>query len=432
MNQAAGSKQSARFSRMFLVTIGTALLIGIPFATAQETDTLAAPKKTTPQEKETPEEKAVGQKARELEALEMKARAEKNRLYQLRITAEEQAKEISRDIVIDEEGIVLNGKKYHYEQLEDSIISSLTIEGGSIIKLGEPVLIKEDEIVDGDLLSFGGEVTVFGTVSGDVAIVGADLYLKPTGIIKGDIFTLGGSVHQEPGGEIRGQRINVLRENLRVYGPFPMFFSHFENLVTFGIPLLFFVIISFLFLALAGFFVPRHVERIGEAIQVAPLRSILLGFAALVLALPLFILLCVTIIGIPVALIAQPIAYFVAGIMGFAGVSLFVGIKLRQGAGALSESPLSRIFLGALIIEGALILAWFFTLGGKAFAPLFWLFYLIGWIVYLVALMAGLGAVIGTRFGIRPITAPATPTPPVPPPAGPEQLPADPESPAPV
>jgi len=425
MNQAASSKRPARVSRILLVTAGLALLMGISFAAAQETDTLAVPEKTASQKKETPEEKAVEQKARELETLEKKARAEKDRLFQLRITAEKQAKEISRDIVIDEEGIILNGKKYHYDQLEDSIVSSLTIEGGSIIKLGERVVIKEDEIVDGDLLSFGGDVTVVGTVSGDVAIVGADLYLKPTGIIKGDIFTLGGSVHQEPGGEIRGQRINVLHKNLRVYGPFPMFFNQFENLVTFGIPLLFFVIISFLFLALAGFFVPRHIERIGEAIQVAPLRSILLGFAALVAALPLFVLLCVTIIGIPVALIAQPIAYFAAGIMGFAGVSLFVGIKLRQGAGSRSESPLSRIFLGALIIEGALILAWFFTLGGRAFAPLFWLFYLIGWIVYLVALMAGLGAVIGTRFGIRPIAVPDVPAPPVPPPADADRIPAE-------
>jgi hypothetical protein len=308
--------------------------------------------------------------------------------------------------------------------MEDSIISSLAVESGSIIRFGEPVVVKADEVVDGDLLSIGGDVTVAGTVSGDVAIVGADLHLLPTGVIKGDILTFGGTIHQQPGGEIRGQRVGVLPKNFHVYGPFPIFYSQLNNLITFGLPLLFFVIISFLFLTLAGFFVPHHVERIGEAIEAAPLKSILLGFAALVLALPLFILLCVTIIGIPVALIAQPIAYFVAGIMGFAGVSRFVGIKLRHGA--VSGSPLSTIFIGALIIEGALILAWFFTLGGRPFAPLFWLFYLIGWIVYLVALMAGLGAVIWTRFGIRAVAEGEAQVPPVPPSSDMDRTPDEP------
>ena len=93
---------------------------------------------------------------------------------------------------------------------------------------------------------------------------------------------------------------------------------------------------------------------------------------------------------------------------------------------------LSRILLGALIVFGALILAWFFSLGGRAFMPLFWLFYLIGWIVYLAALMAGLGAVIWTRFGLRPIAVSDAQPPPVPPPADADQSADDPGESAPV
>jgi hypothetical protein len=275
--------------------------------------------------------------------------------------------------------------------------------------------VKEEEIVDGDLVSFGGNITVAGTVTGDVAVIGGNIHLRPTGIIKGDVHTFGGSIHQEPGGQIRGQRVGVLPKDFRIYTPFPIFMHPFKNLLTFGLPLLFFVIISMLFVTLAGFFAPHHVERIGQAIETEPLKSILLGFAALVLALPLFLLLCVTIIGIPVALIAQPIAYFIGGIMGFAGVSLFVGTKLQRGTSLSLSTPLAKILLGALIIEAALILAWFLTLGGRPFAPLFWLFYLIGWIIFLVASMAGLGAVIWTRFGIRPVLAAVTSAPPVPP-----------------
>jgi hypothetical protein len=432
MIQARETTGPAGALRILLASVITVLLAGTSIVSAQEPDTTVVPERTAaPAEGDIPEKELLESDARKSEALEKKARAEVDRAIELKIRAEEHTKDITKNIIIDEEGIIVNGKKYHYEQLEDSI-TSLAIESGTIIRFGEPVVVKEDEVVDGDLLSFGGEVTVIGTVSGDVAIIGADLHLLPSGVIKGDIFTFGGAIHQQPGGQIRGQRVGVLPKNFRIYGPFPMVFNQLDNLIAFGIPLLFFLIISFLFMTLAGFFVPRHVERIGEAIETAPLRSLLLGFAALVAALPLFILLCITIIGIPVALIAQPIAYFAAGIMGFAGISFLVGKKIRRGSGPGSPSPLSKIFIGALIIEGALILAWFLTLGGRAFAPLFWLFYLIGWIVFLTALMAGLGAVIWTRFGIRSVTVPDTPAPPVPPPPDADHPPANPGGPVPA
>ncbi len=423
MNHFSHSIKTAVSLSGLLVIITLTLLFHAAACMAEEPDTAAAREKTVPPVK-------VDVKAQtDLAEADTAGKASRVRL---KIETKEKDQATTRNIVIDEEGIILNGKKYHYEDLEDSIVSSLTIEGGSIIKFGEPLVVKKDEIVDGDVLSLGGDVTVAGTVTGDVAIVGANLHLLSTGVIKGDMLTFGGSIHQEPGGEIRGQRVGMLPKDFRGYGPFPMIFNPLEDLITFGIPLLFFVIMSFLFLALAGFFAPRHIERIAETIEIAPLKSILLGFAAIVLALPLFLLLCVTIIGIPVALIAQPIAYFVAGIMGFAGVSLFVGTKLQHGTSLSSKSPLSRIFLGALIIEAALILAWFFTLGGKPFAPLFWLFYLIGWIVYLVAIMAGLGAVIWTRFGIRPIAIAGAETPPVPPSTGTDRSDDESEAPAPM
>ena len=147
------------------------------------------------------------------------------------------------------------------------------------------------------------------------------------------------------------------------------------------------------------------------------MKSILLGFAAHIVFLPLFVLLCVTIIGIPIAFIVQPIAYFVASIMGFAGVSLFVGTKIHRGSSLTLATPMAKIIVGALAIELALILAWFLTLGGSVLLPLFWLFQLIGWIIISVAGMAGLGAAAWTRFGLRsvipaqaPVAQPPTPS----------------------
>ena len=339
----------------------------------------------------------------------------------VRTSAEEKKKraEISAGITIDDEGITVNGVCVEALDLADSVLKCITVEGGSIVKFGEDTIIEEDEIVDGDLVSFGGNVTVRGTVTGDVAVIGGDLYLKSTGTIKGDVTTLGGKLHQEPGAEIRGQRVGVLPLHFRT--KLPLLITHpFRSFVSFGIPLVLFIILSLSLAFLVVFFAPRNVERVRETIESAPLKSVLLGFGAAILFMPLFVLLCITIIGIPVALIIQPIAYSVASIMGFAGVSLFVGAKLDQRTGLTLPSPLAKILVGALAIELAFILAWIFTLGGGILAPLFWLFQTIGWIIISLAGLAGLGAVVWTRFGKRSVVTAAVVAHQAPPPSPPE------------
>lgn len=315
-----------------------------------------------------------------------------------------------KGIVISEEGILLNGKIIAAQDLDTAM--RCLAEGSSIIKFGEDITVEENECVDGDLVSFGGDITVRGLVTGDVAVIGGDLYVKSTGIIKGDITTVGGKLHQEPGAEIRGQRVGVgpvVPLHLRFPGA-P--FGPLINFTLIGIILAFFIVISLFLAALASFFVPRNVERIRETVEQAPLKSFLLGLVAVILFLPLWLLLSITIIGIIVA----PVAYTVAGIMGFAGVSLFVGAKLHKGTSLTLSSPLAQIIVGALAIELAFILAWVFTLGGRFLTPLSLLFHLIGWITLSVAGMVGLGATIWSRFGSRSVvTAPASipETPPV-------------------
>ncbi len=380
---------------MIIVLIGLLLAAGPRFAAAQEADTLA--------------ERPTGKKVIEIEI--------KDEGITARTSADTDGKKISRAIVIDEDGILLNGKKVDIDELVDSAMKSVTVEGGSVVKVGEDFTVAENEIVDGDLVSVGGDVTVAGTVSGDVAVIGANLYLESTGTIKGDAITVAGALHQEPGARIGGQRVGIMQfralpSHFTIHGPY--YFMHpFRSFLNFGIPLILFIIFSLLLVALVVFFAPKSVARVQQAIEVSLLKSVLLGFAAAILFLPLFVILCITIIGIPVALFLQPIAYFVASIMGFAGVSLFVGSTLDKRSGFHLATPYAQVIVGVLVIELALILAWVFTLGGKILIPLFWLFQLIGWIIISVAGLAGLGAVTWTRFGKRSVIPAGSPIPPM-------------------
>jgi len=322
-------------------------------------------------------------------------------------TSPEPKKQIIVEIEIGDEGVIVRDSD-NKESKKAKI--GIIIDGGGIVKFGEDLTIEEDKTlqgdvvvlggnitilgtVTGDVVALGGNITILGTVAGDVIVLGGDLHIKSTGTIKGDAVTVMGKVYQERGAEIRGQRVGVLPISLKIL--FSMFLA-------------FSIIVSLLLVILAVLLAPKNVDRICEAIELDSLKSALIGIVAAIV----FVLLIITVIGIPVALIV----YFVAGVMGFAGISLFMGTKLHNGSGLNLGSPLAKSFVGAVLLELAFILAWLFNLGGNALSPLFWLFQIIGCIIISVASLVGLGAAFWTRFGKRsvaPIPIPVQQAPPL-------------------
>ncbi|OAQ53084.1 cell shape determination protein CcmA [Natrinema mahii] len=72
-------------------------------------------------------------------------------------------------------------------------IGPLTVAAQSNGQTGGTVVVEEDETVD-SLEAFGGSVVVRGTVTGDVSAVGGDVRIERTGEVGGDLETAGGSV----------------------------------------------------------------------------------------------------------------------------------------------------------------------------------------------------------------------------------------------
>jgi hypothetical protein len=104
INYVAHWIRSAFFRRALLVAASSAfLLVAVSIGRAQEPDT-AAPEQIVRSEKKDDE-------------------AQKKRRLTLKVQADDEAKEVAKNIIIDEEGITINGKKYHYGDLEDSICS---------------------------------------------------------------------------------------------------------------------------------------------------------------------------------------------------------------------------------------------------------------------------------------------------------------------
>ena len=71
--------------------------------------------------------------------------------------------------------------------------------------LGGSATIEPGSVVRGDVAVFGGDVTIAGTVEGNVAVFGGALTLEASEIVEGDIASLGGSVERRPGAAVSGQ-----------------------------------------------------------------------------------------------------------------------------------------------------------------------------------------------------------------------------------
>ncbi|HWP83221.1 MAG TPA: hypothetical protein VNN76_11265 [Bacteroidota bacterium] len=64
--------------------------------------------------------------------------------------------------------------------------------------------IENDQVIDGDVVVKGGDLTIFGEVDGDVLVVGGTLYVKEGGRVKGNARVIRGDIVRDEGGIIEG------------------------------------------------------------------------------------------------------------------------------------------------------------------------------------------------------------------------------------
>jgi len=218
----------------------------------------------------------------------------------------------------------------------DTSSTSWDLESGAkdIVRMGENIEIAVADTVDGDVVAIGGSVTVRGHVLGDVVSIGGGIDLKSGCMVKGDVVSVGGRVHREEGTIVRGQNVSV--------GVFPKVFGPW--LPHAGIKEIHHRAGSAMrilgdLLCYIGFFVIGLVlylafpERMGIVRQTNRSRfwlSLVVGFASLIGVAAILVLLCITCIGILVA-IPGAFLYLVAIVAGGAvAISLLGEVILRR------------------------------------------------------------------------------------------------------
>ena len=269
-------------------------------------------------------------------------------------------------------------------------IRCVDIHRGDITKLFEDVVVDVDERVEGTVFS-GRDVIVKGLVTGDVVSMRA-VVVEGTGEVRGNVVAK--EIRRERGGRILGERSEVPFPAVSGWG-LPAGFLVVPSMVTFFITG-FLIFLCVIILALAPNPARRVVVRIDRGVVSAFFWGVL-GWFSIV---PVFALLIITIVGIPVAILVFPLVIVAAIALAFASVALYLGERVCSRIGRSGVSIYTKGICGVLAVEGLAIAANIFNMLGAAVVHhILTVIYII---VVLVAVTIGLGAVIATRFGSRP------------------------------
>jgi hypothetical protein len=302
---------------------------------------------------------------------------------------------------------------------------------GNLIVFGGSADLERDSTVEGDIMQFGGRVTLSGEVIGSVEIFGGVFEMTESAVIHGDFSNIGGDVQRSPDAQVLGEEFGAMDLSRTLMIPFfmgsngifgeraglenlgfldflaqPEFMSprvSLERSFDFGdfdssfapypiggplqeflsalIQALFYGILA----ALIVLFLQRPADRVRRAAAVQPFLAGGLGLITIVLAVPILILIGLTLILLPLSAFAF-FALLALVIFGWVAIGMEVGSRVglmfrRDWHPALAAG------VGVLALSLAKAALWQIPC--------------VGGLLTLVVASVGLGALWLTRLGTR-------------------------------
>ena len=329
-----------------------------------------------------------------------------------------------------------------------------------LVRFGQDIEIEQSKTVEGSVVAIGGNIEVHGHVQGDCTAVGGSVTVDSTGVVNGDAVSVGGSTTLVPGGKIMGS-------NVSVGGGTSLFRHHHGFLPYLGmmgvgaavagvmttiVQLLITLLLAWLALLLIRERLVFAVERMSTHFGKSLLWGLVAWMGAIV-AIPTIIIvgaiamviLVITIIGIPVAillllamifaLIGAALGIVILVFLGYVNGCMYLGrLVLHRRTPGASVSPMKAVIVGSILILGIKILGNMIGFLGLVFLmPIGIALGIAAAVLCAVLTTTGMGALVLTRLGkgSETLGAPATaapgagwysppPTPPAAPPPPPE------------
>lgn len=298
-------------------------------------------------------------------------------------------------------------------------------EAGVSVLTGDHV-VADGEVIDGDMVVVGGDLTVHGEIRGNAVVTGGDLLMEDGGRVLGDAVVTDGELLNHGGrilGEMRTLAVNedhVVVMPSTPHPPMPpaqavrvrhgsWFDDIGEGIAGVMSTLAFGLVLAGIGAALVFYGLP-YLRGVSDTVRRHTGRSAAVGLAASFLVIPAFILLVValaiSIIGIPVLLVAiplYPLAVVAALGFGLLAVAHVIGEYTAEQRGGFDfryRNAYAYIFFGIGLLLAPMLAGHMIGMVGF----LGWvgvLLQVLGGLVLWAASTLGLGAVILTRAGTR-------------------------------
>ena len=258
----------------------------------------------------------------------------------------------------------------------------LRVEEGGAIE-GDVRVFSGDAVIDGtiggDLMVFSGEVRLDGSVGGDLGALAGRVELGPDARVGGDLTTMSGETAIDPSAEVAGavtQGMPSPGAMMRFPRPRPL--ARLASLLVGAIVM---AGIAAIIYSMA----PANVARTAATAAGQTWVAGGIGFATIALSVPVFVILAITICGIPLVLLGA-LALGLASLFGSTALGRIVADWLEPRIDR-ELSPVAATALGAATLSA--------TLGLIGVIPC------LGWLVQLAVSSIGLGATLLTVFGQR-------------------------------
>jgi hypothetical protein len=288
---------------------------------------------------------------------------------------------------------------------------------GGIVRFGSSIHVASGEVVEGDVVCLGNSINIDGLVRGSAVAIGGRVIVSNTGSVERDAVAVIGNVIKHPGGRIGGDNVSIGFFNVPTIG-------YYRGAQVAFVILIF---VTFIFLGVLGYaLAPRHINKIKSKLDEKFLKSVFIGILGQIMILPVFVLLLITVIGIPVAVFLFPVFLILAFLLGFVAIAMYLGEKIKYNTKVSASTPTATILVGTTAIF-SLVLFWAVLDFGGDWIPLLGGFHmvlllLLAFAMFYLFATAGFGAAIMTRLGTRPKEA--VPKPAAPPAAAASSAPA--------
>jgi hypothetical protein len=274
-----------------------------------------------------------------------------------------------------------------------TLLTGETLDSDLLV-LGGNADLEAGSLVIGSVFVLGGNINIAGEVTGDLGVLGGNVDLASTAVVRGGVGSVGGNIDRASGAVIEGDVSPNF--GLDIDAPVPGFptgiripampnFFSVSPLIS-GLWFLFRVLVLAGLAALVVMFWPEPIQRVADAAIGQPLPAGGLGLLTVIAGPVLLLVLLITILLAPLTLVG-----FVLGVAAVAFGWIALGYEVGRRFVEAMKAEMPEPVVAAL---GTLLLS--LVAGGIGFIPC------VGFLLVLVVISLGLGAVMLTRFGSQP------------------------------